>query len=688
MRRITRQKNKQGKQIRVMLCITREDYEAHCEKAAEDILGSLPDAVIYTPFPDDRARDKEYRENVVFMQLLVAVVTKNLLESENSIEEETIKLAQKNHVPVMFLQCEDGITDLFNDKYGSLQLIDMEDEDPTARSYREKLNRYMQSNYRYEHLDEHQETAFDYLFFLSYRKKDRAYIDPLMRMIHSSPEGENVRFWYDEFLEAGEDFHEDIRLHIEKSDVVILVITPNLVNENNYVASMEYPLAMELGKPVLPIMVSDTDPAKVREVFPGIAKIYDFRETERIMEFVRTLCRKERRECTHAEDLRKLYYRGQAYLQGNYVERDREKALSILEEAAAGGFASAMRQLCYAYGFGSGGAEDLKKGIYWGEEYIKNICPALDNEDALNRYKDVIDGYESLFDLYKKCGRSDQMLDCCHKQIDIHNRYKNQVKTRTDKIRWTFNMASYLFRLGTCYERSGEYEKAYDYLLKAENMRQQAAKELNTQKHLNEKEKSLARTIRKDRIGMYAEISRCADKMGDSDAAYTWSRKILKEVEGDGNRGTRNVRYTSVLCGYWNQGKYFRQTGQREKALDMVSKGRKILQEQKPGNRREEWYRWRYYFSNLRLTITPQDEEIYPEMIKELLEMHERYPSSEVLDHLELTIREFSGYIISKKYQKNYLRVPAAEREILETAEKVIGFWRYMRAISGRTPTK
>ena len=55
------------------------------------------------------------------------------------------------------------------------------------------------------------------------------------------------------FLIPGENFHDSIAAALEQSSLFALAVTPNLVNEPNYVMSIEYPMAKEAKKRCFPL---------------------------------------------------------------------------------------------------------------------------------------------------------------------------------------------------------------------------------------------------------------------------------------------------------------------------------------------------------------------------------------------------------------------------------------------------
>ena len=63
-----------------------------------------------------------------------------------------------------------------------------------------------------------------------------------MRLIHQNDFCRDIAIWYDEYLEPGENFNNAILKAIEKSKLFTMVVTPNLINEDNYVKNMSIQL--------------------------------------------------------------------------------------------------------------------------------------------------------------------------------------------------------------------------------------------------------------------------------------------------------------------------------------------------------------------------------------------------------------------------------------------------------------
>jgi hypothetical protein len=163
--------------------------------------------------------------------------------------------------------------------------------------------------------------AFDACVFLSYRKKDRKYAQELMRLIHKNDFCRDIAIWYDEFLTPGEDFNNSIEEALGKSELFVLAVTPNLVNEINYVMTEEYPKAKELGKVILPAELVATDKKELSKKYENIPTPVDAHNdnalTEALLEAVKKIAIKENDDSPEHN-----FFIGLAYLSGVDVEVD------------------------------------------------------------------------------------------------------------------------------------------------------------------------------------------------------------------------------------------------------------------------------------------------------------------------------------------------------------------------------
>ena len=158
----------------------------------------------------------------------------------------------------------------FNRICGNLQFLDRTSSDLTEIPYAEKLKNFLESVLVPDDLSRRIRAAFDAYVFLSYRKKDRKYAQELMRLIHENDFCRDIAIWYDEFLTPGENFNDSIREALKKSRLFALAVTPNLVNEKNYVMDIEYPMALQSGKKILAAELCTTDRKLLEQYYEDI----------------------------------------------------------------------------------------------------------------------------------------------------------------------------------------------------------------------------------------------------------------------------------------------------------------------------------------------------------------------------------------------------------------------------------
>ena len=135
---------------------------------------------------------------------------------------------------------EEGLEEEYARRFGNLQYLSRLCQGEGALSYEEKLRRYLQQVLATKEETAKVRNAFDACVFLSYRKKDRRQARALRR-----------------------------------SAAFVLLVTPRLTEEENYVARVEYPAARQEGKTVLPVQVEQTEWTALRRLFVGLPACVD-----------------------------------------------------------------------------------------------------------------------------------------------------------------------------------------------------------------------------------------------------------------------------------------------------------------------------------------------------------------------------------------------------------------------------
>ena len=337
----------------------------------------IQDCAVFFEQDYEAPSDHELLEaHIALMQLIVMPVTTKLLTKPNRAMDVELPAARKNHVPVLPIMLEHGLDRVFGERFGDIQYVDPNDHDPTRRGFDEVLATYIRTSLVGDEEAAKVRAAFASRVFLSYRKKDRAKAQTLMRMIHECPDCQDTAIWYDEFLIPGENFNDQIRGRIEKSDLFVMAVTPNVVNEDNYVIRCEYPKAVENRKPVLPVEMEETDRKLISDLCPGIPECIGQGNEGALALMLRkylSLDAFPRKQ----EDPQHVFLIGLAYLNGIDVEVDSERARRLILQAGEAGVPEAMEQLTVMYGTGKGVARDAAQSLLWRKRhaaYLRERC--------------------------------------------------------------------------------------------------------------------------------------------------------------------------------------------------------------------------------------------------------------------------------------------------------------------------
>ena len=411
----------QGKP-RVYFCCHPEDFNKYFESISDEILAEQNCAIWYTD--EAVVHNEDFFVDLKQMQLFVMPVTTNLLCTENEALDIEFKFAIENHIPVLPLIQEGGLEEIFNKKCGDLQFLDKNNADTTSISYGEKLQKYLKSVLIGDELAEKIRAAFDAYVFLSYRKKDRKYAQELMRLIHQNEFCRDIAIWYDEFLTPGENFNDSIKEALKKSGLFVLTVTPNLVNEPNYIMTTEYPMAKQEGKPILPAELVPTDRGKLAEKYEDIPNPTDaYNEaglSEALLESIKKMAIKENDNSPQHN-----FFIGLAYLGGVDVEVDYERAVLLLTSASEAGLPDAMEKLIDIYETGTGVDIDYSKVVFWQRRLYENIKKKLDIEKTteveLNKYSNVS---FSLANNLSRMGFGDESIAIKKEHYDFYESYK------------------------------------------------------------------------------------------------------------------------------------------------------------------------------------------------------------------------------------------------------------------------
>jgi len=445
----------QGKS-RVYYCCNREEFHKYFESISEEILGKQNCAVWYDESSEIHY-DEAFFSNLGQMQLFVIPITRSFLCTENNALNIEFKFAEENHIPILPLMQESGLEKLFNQKCGDIQFLDKNVVDLTAISYDEKLKKFLDAVLIGDELGEQIRAAFDAYVFLSYRKKDRKYAQELMKLIHSNEFARDIAIWYDEFLTPGENFNNAISEALEKCDVFTLAVTPNLINEKNYVLTTEYPMAKAANKPILPVEMEDTDKSELYEKYKQMPDCIKASDSEKLSASLLNVLKNVAIR-VNDNDPQHNFFIGLAYLGGVDVEVNHERALKLITLSAESGHIAAMKKLSSMYLIGEGVSRDVDVAIEWNKKAVDEYMKLQDDDDP-----NSIVGYWSaiieLGDLYTNLMMYDEAVSVYINLYDTAEKYNTLYNC--DSL-----IPSSCFMLAKTYSELHRYSESIQYYKK------------------------------------------------------------------------------------------------------------------------------------------------------------------------------------------------------------------------------
>lgn len=354
---------------KVYFCCHSKDFDAFFEEISEEILAKQNCSVwhhgkVTVQYNDDFFGDLSQ------MQLFVVPVTRRFLSKGNPALEVEFRYAVEHHIPILPLMQEQGLETEFNRLCGNIQFLDKYNNDSTCIEYAEKLEKFLAAILLGDGLTKKIRDAFDAYIFLSYRKKDRYHAQKLMRLIHENEFCRDIAIWYDEFLVPGEDFNDAISEALDRSKLFLLAVTPNLVNEDNYIMSTEFPMAQRRGKPILPCEMVDTDKDTLSKLYKNIPECTNGQDSENLArclsQYFTKVASGERKSTPEH-----LFFIGLAYLNGIDVEVNRHYALELITTAAEQELPEAVEQLIAMYSNGIGVPMDTGAALRWHQKLLE-----------------------------------------------------------------------------------------------------------------------------------------------------------------------------------------------------------------------------------------------------------------------------------------------------------------------------
>lgn len=466
MKYITRgESSPRGKQ-RVYFTCHPQDFSLYFEEITNCILNKQNCAVWYNDVQENEASTDDLDQ----IQLFVLPVSARFLLSPNRAKNVELPYAVEHHIPVLPVMMEEGLEEEFQMHCGNMQFLQYHSADKTVISFDQKLETYLKSVLADDDMARKIRDAFAAYIFLSYRKKDRLHAQKLMRLIHKNPYCRDIAIWYDEYLTPGRDFENEISDALKKSDFFVLVVTPHLLEKNkdngtlNYVARVEYPMALAEKKEVLAVEMQSTDAATLSDLYPGISLVVAGEEqqiSENLRQAVKQLAIEEKDDSTEHK-----FFIGLAYLSGVDVEVDYDRALALITDAANHNHEDAIRKLIQIYQTGDGVAWDYEEALKWRKRYCELAEERYLNEPSGENLKRMLD---ALWELGHDLQTLNHYQDAQAAFQKIHD-YCDCISDIRKKMALYQKKCISCLELAAVLEKQGKYEETEQFLLEGERI--------------------------------------------------------------------------------------------------------------------------------------------------------------------------------------------------------------------------
>ena len=441
---------------RVYFCCHPDDFDKYFDKICEDIFKTHEPAIYYTADMTEPLDETNIKVDLARMNLFIVPVTFRLMNEPNRAMQVDIAYAKEHNILILPFMMESGIDVVYAlpKNFGERQYIMPDNSDLTAISYEEKLRKFLDSTLISDEMAKRVRAAFDAYIFLSYRKKDRAYANELMRIIHNIPGCRDIAIWYDEFLTPGESFIENIKKAMGDSKLFALLVTPSLLEyvekdgklEPNFVMDKEYPAARDLKMDILPTEMVDTDRGELKAKYDGIpepVRAEDEHFTDTILSVIKNIAISE-----NDDDPEHNFLIGLAYLDGIDVEKNVERGLELITKAAEDELPEAMEKLYLMYSEGDKIKLNYREALKWAER-LADFCTKVFGEE----HPDTLISLSNLASIYGQLGDHQKALELKKKVYELSCKVPGEEHPNT---------LTFLSNLAYTYSHLGDHEKALE----------------------------------------------------------------------------------------------------------------------------------------------------------------------------------------------------------------------------------
>ncbi len=378
----------------------------------EEIL-QMKDCAIYYPDPEDQTDQKEQPDSI---QMILILITAPLLEAADQVSAYLRKAREENIAVVPVLKEAVPVAQ-YENLFGQMHFLTWYQESNTQLPYKEKIAKALDQYLVTDEMRERIIRNFRKRIFLSYRKSDRDLARKMMVLLHGNEKIRDVAIWYDEMLDAGDEYNMAILDELKASDAFLLLTTPNVLKnaddgQPNYVERIEIPAAKEFEKEIIAVETSPLESGwKERLTLTDQQCVSPAEAADRC---VAMLGAGRMTDMTPEEQ----YLTGLAYLDGILVEKNERYGMEYLETSANGGYVPAMKELKERFFSGNGLPRDHERSFYWLNKMIEDAEPM----DAFCELEKSLQEYMELGDMgsvYRHIDRMTRLIRECEYENEI-----------------------------------------------------------------------------------------------------------------------------------------------------------------------------------------------------------------------------------------------------------------------------
>lgn len=474
-------------QIKACLCCFSDDFEKYHEKIIDDVIRVYSDIDIYYNSCKETTIDdedkKQYIECLKEFDLFIVPITYSFLVNKSIARDIDLVFALRNKYPVLPIVVEPYIEGVISKRFSGLSVNNKLLNANDSNEYNKKLQEFFNNFFPSPSLVEEIQNLNTSHIYIINNSNDLRYVNKICNKIHVDYGFNNIGIYHSNNTLYYEKASYIDEAKIKNSDVVILLITSNLINLSNRELYDRYNAATEMSKPIIPILVDDEIALNYDDKFTNLPKVIKLKNDDAIKKQIEKYCSDSKLK--NSED---KYKKALAYMLSIDTERNISKAIELLKESALDKYMPAVKLLSSIYSSGIYDDYSRNKAIYYKNIELKhsptnnveNIWASLAELYFRNRdYYYARRYYSKCYKSYKnKYGEKDpKTLSAYHNLGTTYLRtnnirkaikvFKSCYESRKEVLSENnISTIESLIMLASAYNKLGEHERSKDVDMK------------------------------------------------------------------------------------------------------------------------------------------------------------------------------------------------------------------------------